>query len=77
VVPEREATATQHGVALAGADRDVRAAGKAEETRCDARAEGGVGGHGRDGNEIDLVGAGEEQREGDGVVDVAADVRIE
>jgi hypothetical protein len=77
VVPDGEARGTQHRVARADEDRDVRAAGEAEQPGRDARALGRVAGDGRDRDEIERVAAREEQSEGDGVVDVAPDVRVE
>ena len=60
----------------AGGDEDVAVAGIGEEAGKEAGAEGGVAEGGGDAEEVELGGL-EEEGDGEGVVDVVADVGVE
>ena len=60
----------------AGGDLRVPAAGHGEETAHEQGAVLGVAAHGGDAAQVEF-GAGENEGQGEGVVDVAADVRVE
>jgi hypothetical protein len=75
--PDEAIRGAQDRRLFAGADLHLLAARHAEQTRRDARAQAGVAADGRDGDEFQLLGSGEQETESQRVVDVGSDVGVE